>query len=218
MAAKNQEHNKPKQPIKTKYLCTQDSTITLKERVFLKMDQYPNIKTRELCRLLQLNYKKYKETLWSYRHEWKKTKSSIATAQKAQTHSAKASCYALESFDRELALETGWIQSKNRNKALIWKVNPTYGRIVWYRNGKILISIKKPQIMARVKRLLSIAFFQIGLLFDPKLLKPFLDGVRWHQASDVFEAGKKLPYKKILSIRNRTVLKLLLEIKATQQV
>jgi len=182
---------------KTKYLGIQVFSITLKERVFLKLNQFPNIKTRELCRLLDLDYHQSRETIWSYRSEWRKTKSIMSRALKAQTHRARAACFALKSFDRKLALRVGWIQSKNRNRALIWKVNPSYGRIIWYQNGKIIIHIKKPQIVARVKRLLCFAFFNTGLLYDPRLLNPFLEPVHWHGASDVFETGKKLPYLKI---------------------
>ena len=188
-----------KQPTESKHLGTYDSEITLKERVFLKMDQFPNISIRELCIFLTIDYQYYKETMASYRWEWRKAKSIMNKAHKAETHKARAFCFALKSFSRELALNVNWIKSKGRNAELNWKSNPSYGRIRWFQNGRIIIHVKKPQTMARVKRLLCFAFFGTGLIHDPKLLNPFLDKVHWLGASDVFKTGssRKLPYTKI---------------------
>ena len=135
----------------------------------------------------------------SYRYKWRKAQSIINKAHKAETHKARAFCFALKSFSRELALTVGWIQSKGKNAELNWKINSSYGRIRWFQNGKIIIHVKKPQTMARVKRLLCFAFFGTGLIHDPKLLNPFLDKVHWLGASDVFKTGlkKRLPYVKI---------------------
>jgi len=44
---------------KREYLQIHSDTTTLKERVFLKLDKYPNISPKELCNLLGLNYRKY---------------------------------------------------------------------------------------------------------------------------------------------------------------
>lgn len=199
LSNKKSEKGSPEQPAKHEHSWTDGSGITLKERVFLKMDQFPNISIRELCRLLAIDYQYYKGTMASYRYEWRKHKSLMNRVHKAETHKARAWCFALKSFSRELALTVNWIQSKGKNAELNWKMNPSYGRIRWFQNGRIIIHVKKPQTMARVKRLLCLAFFDTGLIHDPKLLNPFLDKVRWLGASDVFKSGseKRLPYMKI---------------------
>lgn len=158
---------------KRKYLRTYDSTITLKERVFIKLAKYPNISPKELCRLLDKNYAKYGDTVKTYKWQYKKSKSQIGLHSKSpKSHKARAICRALKSMNRGSALEVGWFQTKNRNRCLIFK-DRNYGRIEWWESGTILVSIKKPQTMARVKTFLCKAFFETGLIQSSKILSPF---------------------------------------------
>jgi hypothetical protein len=69
------------------------------------------------------------------------------------------------------------------------------GRIEWFQTGRVIVYIKSPQTMARVKTLLCKAFHNTGLIFDSKVLDQFLSKVRWKSAHDTYETNSRLPHK-----------------------
>jgi hypothetical protein len=113
----------------------------------------------------------------------------------------RAFCYVPKSLDRKQfgnqvvpqALAAGWIQSRNKNRELIWK-DRQLGRIEWWETGKILETIKKPHTLLRAKKLLGRAFFDADLIRDTRIAAAFLDSVRWHGSHDVYEYAERLPY------------------------
>jgi hypothetical protein len=96
------------------------------------------------------------------------------------------------------AIGAGWQLSRNRNKALLWKVNRnSFGRIEWFENGTVSISLRAPINMGRARSLIGKAFGDTGLILDNRILIVFQESLRWGGAHDVFETKERLPYKKI---------------------
>jgi len=174
---------------------------SIKAEVWAELEKNSLLTPRQICGILELPYKDYRRYVTQLRYLWKKSSRFGTRSKSPKMHKARAWCRAPKSLDRKSdsdvtrrALEAGWVQSRNRNRALLWKKNSAYGRIEWWETGKILVSIKKPQHMGRVKQLLCFAFFETGLIFDFKVLSAFLSGVRWHGSHDVYATSERLPY------------------------
>ena len=59
---------------KSKYLDNLDSDMPIKDKTFYYLDKYPNIGAKELCKILKLPYYQYRDTIYAYKNEWKKSK------------------------------------------------------------------------------------------------------------------------------------------------
>ncbi len=97
-------------------------------------------------------------------------------------------------FDRESALERGWVESGNRNRKLIF-YDESRGSVDWFTNGHVILhlkgSIPNRQKLARIKELFCRAFSWFG----EEEWKRYLDcpiretGKHW-----TFDVGAELPY------------------------
>jgi len=188
---------------KGKCLPTYDDTITLKERVFLKLEKFPNISPKELCRLLAINYRKCKNTIKTYKYEWKKSKSKDREALKSLSfHNVRFFGYVPKSCDlkkesvRSLALESGWIQTKAKNHMMIWRDPKGLGRIEWFRSGRVNAWVRKPAILGKMKQLLCNAFFPT-LVTDINLFSDWAGNFKLKGFHLVMKTGERLPYAKI---------------------
>lgn len=86
----------------------------------------------------------------------------------------------------------GWVQSKARNRALIFKNR--LGRLEWFETNRINIWIRKPAGPGKLSQLLSDGFFKTGLIEDPRVLEAFIHSVKFQGAHAVYDLGVTLPY------------------------
>jgi hypothetical protein len=103
----------------------------------------------------------------------------------------------------DVAVELGWVLSKNRNRELFW-VDRDYGRVRWWATGKVFILVKKPCTLGRTKQLAAKAFIWNNLILDRVAGFKFVDGIRWHSSEDVYLTpnGQRLPYMKISAYKD----------------
>jgi hypothetical protein len=92
---------------------------------------------------------------------------------------------------RDFALSKGWIQSKAKNKWLLWI--DRIGRLQWFGTGRVNIYVRKPATRARVYQLISNAFFNSELIDSVRILELVLRDVKFKGAHYVFETGERLP-------------------------
>ena len=186
----------------------QETQEDLKYRVFQWLRNHPKEKKRgkikRLAADLGLDYEKSKQTLWQYSSLWK-TESRFGQGSKSppERHSVFVRGYVPKCLDRrqypeveEEAVAAGWVRSRNRNRELIWANDMALGRVRWWRTGKVLAHIEKPQTVDRKNMLLAIAFGSTGLILDRSILVVFIqsfDMTEWH---DVHRTpnGERLPY------------------------
>lgn len=172
-------------------------TQTLKQSVFKLLDKYHDLEPSAICRQLQVPYRKHGATVANYKTEWKSHfRNGLGSKCPTSQHHVRAFCYVPKSVVRGRAVDVGWIESRNRNRGLIWK-DPAFGRVEWFESGRVNVMIRKPQHMGRVKTLLCRAFYETGLIFDSKVLDAFLANVHWKGSDDVFEFPVRLPYRVI---------------------
>jgi len=191
---------------KSKYLDnldSSDSSIPLKERVFLKLNKYPNIKTEDLCKLLNIRYYDYRNTIYSYKSEWKKSKQKDRQRLKALScHAVRYFGYVLKSVRRELAFKVGWEGTRAKNRMIVWKDRKRFGRIEWFETGRVNCWVRKPASLGKMKQLLANAFFATGLVFDINIFNEWAEGFRLKGFHLVLDTGELLPYAKISCLKD----------------
>lgn len=93
------------------------------------------------------------------------------------------------------AVDAGWILTRSKNHYLLWKSK--HGRLEWHVTGRVKVWVKKPASQGKAFQMLCDAFFATGLIFDIRLLEPFLKSLRFKGATVIIETGQRLPYLKI---------------------
>jgi len=184
------------------------SEYSIKKLVWDELEKNPLLLPKQICAILHFHYPKSGAYVRKLKSEWKRDYKIGLHPKSPIIHAARAVCRAPKQLDRVEAIHIGWVQSKNRNRVLFWK-NRAFGRIEWWETGKVLVWIKKPQTMARVKRFLCIAFFESGLIYSPVLLDAFLAKVHWKGAHNVFETSERLPYNVITNYEESHGIKII---------
>jgi len=174
---------------------TDSNILSLKDRAYAFLNLHHNLKPKILCQLLQVPYQQYKGYVRQLRCKWKRDfKNGLPSKSPSSQHNCRAYCYVPGSVDRGVALEVGWVLSRNRNRVLTLK-DPLYGRIEWWETRRVVVHINKPQTLGRVKQFLSNAFFKTGLIWDDRVFNPWIESVQWFSAHDVYETGERVRYR-----------------------
>ena len=199
------------------------SGAALKYRLFSWLRENPKVRghgyLRKAATSLGIDYKKSRETLWTYTSQFKNDVRSL-TENGQRSRSRVCSCPDLQHgvfaevvvpgcLDRKkfenisaYAVGVGWHPSRNKNKALIWdKEQGLVGRVQWWMTGRVRVHVVRPQTLARAKQLLYKAFIASGLIADLTISEKFLSEVRWYSTHDVYLYEKPLPYKKITAYK-----------------
>ena len=171
---------------------------SLRRQVFNFLEKSHDAKPKIICKLLDLDYQKYAETISQYKKQWRSEYRSRQALQCLSFHKAHGWVYALKLMDRGLALGVGWEPTKARNGMIVWnKDRKNIGRLEWFRTGRITIFVDKPATWGRVKQLLANAFTWTGLLKDIDVFELWFRSVQFHGAHATFDTGERLPYAKI---------------------
>ncbi|MFA5365797.1 MAG: hypothetical protein WC325_11510, partial [Candidatus Bathyarchaeia archaeon] len=164
----------------------------LLNRVFQWLREHPNIKQqgklRKLALDLGIDYQKNKAYLWKLSSRWKtdlrnERGSRLAVRSKPDgQHAVFAEVWVPECLERKrfvevtgLAVEAGWVLSRNRNRILIWdRDRGSLGRVQWWETGRVFVHVKKRVSMDRVRTLLYHAFSSTGLIHDWGIIAHFV--------------------------------------------
>ncbi len=190
------------QQLKSQHLDTKIYPIisaTLKDLVFLKLDETDGkIKVRTLCKALGLNYHYYRDTMYSYRSEWRSKRKNRQAQNALKFHNVRFWGYALKSLDWHLALTVSWEETKAKNRMIIWHDPKRIGRIEWFPStGRINAWISKPASVGKMKQLLCNAFYITGLIFDINIFNKWANSFRLKGFHLVKDTGERLPYVRI---------------------
>lgn len=186
---------------------------SIKSRVFDLLDENPLLTAKMICKLLELQYEDYKGYMWFLRSKWKTLveKQIRSKCQKPSFHKPSAWVYVdklgLKVSD---AIERGWIQTKARNRYLLWK-DPGYGHMKWFpTTGRVNIHTRKPHLRGRLFQLFCNGFSLNGLIDSMKILNQLLKSIRLKAASAVFGTPERLPYMeiKMFKLSNGVIIKM----------
>lgn len=177
--------------------------VSLRKQVCKLLDENQLLTAKMICKLLNLPYKKYKQTITNYRNYWKYNHENERGSNCSNFHCYKAKVRMDRVLSDDLRSKLsfgvpnafvgyGWRLSRARNKFLIWKGK--LGRVVWYTTGLVLIEVKKPGNLGKAKQLFCDAFISTGLLTDLRVFSPILDKISPKSCHFVYEAPMRLPY------------------------
>lgn len=184
---------------------------TIKEQVIKLLKKNPLLTAKPLCKLLDLDFKQYGSYINNIRSDWKTSlRFQQGSKVKASFHKSRGWVYVDRlKLDLDVAKERGWIQSRMKNKALIWK-DSKYGRMVWFpTTGRVNLNINAPALKGRVYQLFCNGFSMTGLITSMVILGKMLESIRLKAAHAVFESSQKLPYMVIdlFKLSNGIVIK-----------
>ncbi len=163
----------------------------------------PLLTPKQICKLLDLSYKKYHSYVSKTKWEWKYycrnergSKCSSLHCFKAKVRLDLALSQGLRGVvasEGELGvLGFGWVRSKSKNRFWMWPSR--LGRVVWFESGTVTLHVRRPGNLGKAKQLFCDAFVNTGLLTDMKLLNPVLERIRPKSGHFPYSAGERLPY------------------------
>ena len=167
---------------------------SIKGQVFQLLDQNPLLMPKHICRLLHLNYTKYRDYVTHLRSAWKYD-SKKQRGSKCSVHGWRGWTFLPARLDlrmlRGKASELGWRTTASRNRWLLWKEK--LGRLQWFETGRVNLYVRKPATLGRAYQLVCNGFSFTGLITDIKVLEAVLKGIRFKSAHYVFETKQSLP-------------------------
>ena len=177
--------------------------VSLRKQVCKLLDENQLLTAKMLCKLLEIPYKKYKQTITNYRNFWKYNHENERGSKCSNFHCFKAKTRLDVNLNVELRAKLcfgvaggfvgySWKLSFAKNKFLVWKGK--LGRVVWYGTGLVLLEVKKPGNLGKAKQLFCDAFVNTGLLTDFKVLNPVLERLGTKSCHFVYETPMRLPY------------------------
>jgi hypothetical protein len=180
--------------------------MSLRKQIFEVLDGdghfNPLLTPRQICKLLDLSYKQYRnyvsKTKWEWKYYYKNERGSKCSSFhcfKAKVRLDLGLSVGLRCVvESDIAGEGvfGWVLSKARNRFLVWKGR--LGRVTWFQTGTVLLHVKRPGNLGKAKQLFCDAFVNTGLLTDMKVLNPVLERVRPASGHFPYSSGERLPY------------------------
>ena len=167
--------------------------VSIRKQVFRELEQNPLNTAKNLAKLLNLPYGKYRNYLTRLRSEWKYYHENERGSKCSDFHCYKASVKlaGVELPDRGLALGVGWSMSKARNRFLVFRER--LGRVVWFETGRVSLFVRRPGNLGKAKQLFCDAFVNTGLLTDFKVLNPVLERIGPRSCHFPYETSQRLP-------------------------
>lgn len=175
--------------------------VSMRKEVCKLLDENPLLTAKMLAKLMNLDYKKYRQTLTNYRNFWVYNHENEQGSKCSSLHCFKAKVKFDLSVSQKLRnvidsdvekSQFGWVLSKARNRFLVWKGR--LGRAVWFESGTVTLHVKRPGNLGKAKQLFCDAFVNSGLLTDVKVLNPILDRIRPKSGHFPYSSGERLPY------------------------
>jgi len=173
--------------------CMHSKHLSIRQDVFERLDKNPLLTAKNISKLLDLPWPKYKGYLDRLRCEWKAYHKN-ERGSKCSSHGWRGWCYLpsdLNCLIRSGAVGVGWVQSKARNRWLLWK--DKLGRLQWFETGRVNLYVRKPANLGKAYQLVCNGFSFTGLITDVKVLERVLASVRFKGAHYVFLTEERLP-------------------------
>jgi len=187
--------------------CKSGNSNNIRKQIFDLLDgegqSNPLLTPKQICKLLEISYKKYHNYVAKTKWEWKYYYKNERGSKCSNFHCFKAK----GKLDKELSvalrrvvqadwerggLGFGWVPSKAKNRFWMWRGK--FGRAVWFETGVVGLSVRRPGNLGKAKQLFCDAFVNTGLVTDFKVLNPILEKIRPKSGHFPYSAGERLPY------------------------
>jgi len=166
---------------------------SVRQQVFEILNKNPLLTAKPLCKLLELDYKTHGNYVKYLRFQWKRNYRN-ERGSKCSVHGWRGWCYLpkeVRSGIRSQAVEVGWVETRARNRWLLWK--DRLGRLQWFETGRVNLYVRKPANLGKAYQLICNGFSFTGLITDIKVLEQILSTLRFKGAHYVFATEQRLP-------------------------
>jgi len=163
---------------------------TIKKSVFKQLDKNPLLTAKPLCKLVGLPWPEYRNYVNKLRSTWLGLPKN-ERGSKCLIHGWRGWCYLPSSVERATAVEVGWVETRARNRMLVWR--DRLGRLEWFETNRVNLWVRKPANLGKAYQLVCNAFSFTGLITDIKILEKVLASVRFKGAHYVFPTEQRLP-------------------------
>lgn len=163
---------------------------TIKETVYALLDQNPLLTPKQLCKMADLPYKKYRDYVTHIKTAWKYDPRK-QHGLKCSVHAWRGYTFLPIEWPPEVLVKAGWIKTRARNKWFLWKEK--LGRLQLFGTGRLNLYVRKPASLGRAYQLVCNAFSFTGLITDMKILQGVLKAIKFKGAHYVFPTGQRLP-------------------------
>lgn len=175
--------------------------VSLRKQVFNLLDKDPLLTPLNLADLLKISFRKSEQTLANYKQDWKHTHENERGSKCCGFHCVRWGLWEpVVSPDRNVALSVGWVQSKAKNRFLIFK--NVLGRVVWFETGTVRLHVRAPGTEGKAKQLFSDAFFRTGLIFDVNYFNKCIESFFLDSFHTVVRTDQRLPYVHIRDFKD----------------
>lgn len=168
---------------------------TIKEKVEGELKKNPLLKPLQLCKILDLDYEYYSNYVTVLRSKWRTLSKNELGSKRLNFHHWHGYVYTPKQVDREAAIKQGWIETKSKNRFLLWKSK--LGRLMWFMTGRVNVWIRKPANKGKAAQILADAFLKTYVIPDIRIFEKFLASLRFKGASVTVDLGVRLPYTKL---------------------
>jgi len=166
-----------------------DSSI--RQSVFKLLEKNPLLTAKSLCKLLDLAYGRHQAYVNRLKHEWRSNHRNEQGSKCSNVHAWRGWCYVPQELSRFEAVKAGWLQSRARNRWLLWK--DRLGRLQWFETGRVNLHVHPPANSGKAYQLVCNGFSFTGLITDLKVLEKVLASIRFKGAHYVFGTEQRLP-------------------------
>lgn len=187
--------------------------MSLRKAVFHLLDENPLLSAKHICQILKICYKKRRDLIYVYRSQWKsyQQKQIGSKFQRPSFHKPVSWVYVDQlNLSVEAAVRGGWIQTKAKNRYLLFR-SPGLGHMKWFpTTGRVNIHTKKPHIKGKLFQLFCNGFSMNGLIDSMVILDKVLKSIRLKGAHAVFGTPERLPYMEIrmFKLSNGVIIKM----------
>jgi len=175
-----------------KYDSQNSHSQSLRQAVYDLLDKNPLLTAQPLCKLLNLPYRRYRDYVAHLRSKWRYDHKNGLGLKCLSFHGVHGWVLVPANVDRMRAPLVGWVQSRARNRMLVWK--DEYGRLEWFETGRCKVWVRKPANKGRALQLVCNGFSLSGLVTDMKVLDGILASLRLKGGTAVVDTGERLPY------------------------
>jgi hypothetical protein len=190
------------------------SNVTnIRHQVFALLDKNPLLTAKSMVKLLEMSpeqAKYYQGYLRKLKYDWKcdhpKQRGSIRSVPD-DVHNAFF-VGKLNLAIEKLSSGSGWVQTKSRNKFLLFRNK--LGRIRYFRTGTVELYVRKPANLGKAMQLFCDGFTKNRLVTDILVIEDFQKSLRIRGFHAVFNTDERLPYLKIPLFKGSNGIEVLL--------
>jgi len=165
---------------------------SLRQQVFALLDKNPLLTPKMLCKLVGTHYRVHGRYFANLKSAWKSHYKNRLGLKCLSFHGVHGWVLVPPNVDRVRAPLVGWVQSRAKNRMLVWK--DEFGRLEWFETGRCKVWVCKPANRGRALQLVCNGFSLSGLVSDMKVLDGILSSLRLKGGTAVIDTGERLPY------------------------